>query len=231
MIRLVTFDLDNTLWPLTGVIERARVATDDWLASRVPTYCKLSRDEAAALHAAVVGDEPALEHDITALRVAMLRRMLERCGETPNRADALAQDAVAEFLRWRHRVELFPDALPALAKLKATYTLAALTNGNADYRRLGLARYFAFGYCAADVGGRKPQPAMFQRALAHAGVAAAEAVHVGDHLVDDVQGAHAVGMATVWLNRRQADESADADVTVTSLAELPAALAAMDDAS
>ena len=231
MIRLVTFDLDNTLWPLTGVIERATVATDDWLASRVPAYRKLSRDEAAALHAAVVADEPALEHDITALRTAMLRRTLERRGEAPNRADALAQDAVAEFLRWRHRVELFPDALPALAKLKATYMLAALTNGNADYRRLGLAPHFAFGYCAADVGARKPHPAMFQRALAHAGVAAAEAVHVGDHLVDDVQGAREAGMATVWLNRRQTDEPADADVTVTSLAELPAALAAMDDAS
>lgn len=230
MIRLVTFDLDNTLWPLTGVIERATVATDDWLANRVPAYRKLPSDEAAALHAAVVADDPALEHDITALRVAMLRRTLERCGE-PKRAHALAQDAVAEFLRWRHRVELFPDALPALAKLKGKYTLAALTNGNADYRRLGLARYFAFGYCAADVGGRKPQPAMFQRALAHAGVAAAEAVHVGDHLVDDVQGAREAGMATVWLNRRRADEPADADVTVTSLAELPAALAAMDDAS
>lgn len=231
MIRLVTFDLDNTLWPLTGVIERATVATDDWLASRVPTYRKLSRDEAAALHAAVVADEPALDHDISALRAAMLRRTLERCGETPNRADALAQDAVAEFLRWRHRVELFPDALPALTKLKSRYTLAALTNGNADYRRLGLARYFAFGYCAADVGARKPQPAMFQRALAHAGVAAAQAVHVGDHLVDDVQGAREAGMATVWLNRGQTDEPVDADATVTSLAELPAALAAMDDAS
>ena len=231
MIRLVTFDLDNTLWPLTGVIERATIATDDWLASRVPTYRKLSRDEAAALHAAVVADDPALEHDITALRTAMLRRTLERCGESPNRADALAQDAVAEFLRWRHRVELFPDALPALAKLKATYTLAALTNGNADYQRLGLARHFAFGYCAADVGARKPHPAMFQRALAHAGVAATEAVHVGDHLVDDVQGAREAGMATVWLNRRQTGEPADADVTVTSLAEVPAALAAIDDAS
>ena len=156
---------------------------------------------------------------------------MERGGEAPNRAEALAQDALAEFLRWRHRVELFPDALPTLAKLKGRYTLAALTNGNADYRRLGLARCFAFGYCAADVGARKPAPAMFQRALARAGVAPEQAVHVGDHLVDDVQGARAAGMATVWLNRRQADAPADADATVTSLAELPAALAAMDDAS
>ena len=40
--------------------------------------------------------------------------------------------------------------------------------------------------------------------LQHVDVEAHEAVHVGDHLVDDVKGAAAVGMHTVWVNLNEA---------------------------
>ena len=228
MIRLVTFDLDDTLWDLSGVIERAATATNDWLARRAPAFSQVPRAEAAALHQAALDANPALAHDVSALRVAVLRKTLEHCGEAPERATLLAEGALAEFLDWRHRVTFFPDAMAALAALGQRYTLAALTNGNADYSRLGLARYFSFGYCAADVGASKPDPAMFNRALAHAGVAPAEAVHVGDHAIHDVQGAQAAGMATVWLNRRESKAAPAATATATSLAALPATLAAID---
>lgn len=228
MIRLVTFDLDDTLWELAGVIEQAEAAMKAWLTSHAPAFGHLPPAEAGALRRAALQANPALAHDVSALRLAVLRSALERCGEPPARAATLAEGAFAEFLDWRHRVRLFEEAPAVLATLRQRYTLAALTNGNADYLRLGLDRYFAFGYCAADVGASKPHPAMFQRALAHAGVAAAEAVHVGDHAVHDVQGAQAAGMATVWLNRRDAEKPAGATATATSLAALPATLAALD---
>lgn len=228
MIRLVTFDLDDTLWSLDGVIERAIAAMNRWLAVRAPAYASVSQDEAAALHRAAVQADPSLAHDLSALRLAVLRSTLEHAGEPSGRAAALAEGAFAEFLDWRHRVTLFPDALAVLGKLRDRYTLAALTNGNADYQRLGLGSYFAFGYSAADVGARKPHPAMFRQALARAGVSAAEAVHVGDHPVDDVQGARDAGMGTVRVDLGSGGESADTGATVTSLAALPGALAAMD---
>lgn len=228
MIRLVTFDLDGTLWNLDGVIERAIGAMNRWLASRAPAYAAVPREEADALHRAVLQAQPALAHDMSALRLAVLRSALEHAGEPPDRAASLAEGAFAEFLDWRHRVTLFPDALPVLGELRERHTLAALTNGNADYQRLGLDRYFAFGYSAADVGARKPHPAMFRQALAHASVPAAEAVHVGDHPVDDVQGAADVGMGTVWVDLGGAREPAVADAVVTALAALPAALRALD---
>ena len=105
-------------------------------------------------------------------------------------------------------------------------------------RRLGLDRFFAFGYCAADVRASKPDTAMFERALAHAQVAPAEAVHVGDHLEHDIRAASEAGMATIWVNLPASsgavpassgdDEgSVEANATVTSLADLPAAVAAL----
>ena len=227
MIRLVTFDLDDTLWSLDGVIERAIAAMNRWLAVHAPAYALVPREEVNALHRAALQAQPGLAHDVSALRLAVLRATLEHAGEPSARAASLAEGAFAEFLDWRHRVTFFPDALAVLDKLRERYTLAALTNGNADYRRLGLDRYFAFGYSAADVGARKPDPAMFRRALAHAGVYAPEAVHVGDHPVDDVQGAHDAGMGTVRVDLGETRKPAVAGPTVTSLGDLPAVLAAI----
>ena len=139
----------------------------------------------------------------------------------------LAAGAFAEFLDWRHRIEFFPNALDVLEELAGSYTLAALTNGNANFERLGLDRFFSFGYCAADVGASKPHPAMFERAIAHAGVAAREAVHVGDHPVDDVQGANGVGMASIWVCADRVDNDPGATRTVYSIADVPQAVTSL----
>lgn len=242
-IRLVTFDLDDTLWRTDGVIRRAEAKMWEWLRLRGVETPPPDAATVATIRADVLAANPDVAHDISRLRELMVRAMLERGGHTPQKATALAAGAFAEFLDWRHRVEFFPHALAVLDKLHRHYTLAALTNGNADYRRLGLDRYFAFGYSAADVGASKPHPAMFERALARANVTPAQAVHVGDHPVDDIQGATAVGMATIqvahatppatprsWLDRSQSaggHPTGAPAATVTTLRDLPNAIAAL----
>ena len=54
---------------------------------------------------------------------------------------------------------------------------------------------------SAEVGVLKPHPAPFERALALAGVCAADAWHVGDSVEEDVQGAHAAGIRPVLIAR------------------------------
>ena len=225
MIRLVTFDLDNTLWAVDAVIRRAESALNDWLDQRVPEYNRLPGDSRKTIAKSVTAADPGIVHDISRLRETVLRETFAHCGYPPEHAARLAADAFAEFMDWRHRVQFFPAAVDVLAELAGDYTLAALTNGNANFERLGLDRYFAFGYCAAEVGAKKPDPAMFERAMAHAGVNPAEAVHVGDHAVDDVQGAAAVGMATIWVNLFDADDDPPATATVTRLQDLPSTVA------
>ena len=228
MIRLVTFDLDNTLWSVDDVIVRAEKKMNAWLAAR--QHKRVSREDGAAFYRRVVEEDPTIIHDISELRERALRAELQHCGFGADRAAELAAGAFAEFLEWRHRVTLFPHALDVLGALRQRYTLAALTNGNADYRRLGLDRFFAFGYCAADVRANKPDTAMFERALAHAQVTGAEAVHVGDHPEHDIDAARKAGMATIWVNLPTNASNAgavEADATVTSLADLPAAVASL----
>ena len=75
---------------------------------------------------------------------------------------------------------------------------------------------------SAEVGVAKPGPAIFEHALELAGARAADAVHVGDSLENDVAGARAAGIRPVLVAR---DGSAPAGVeAIRSLAELPSLL-------
>ena len=58
------------------------------------------------------------------------------------------------------------------------------------------------GLCTSeDARSYKPRRELFEYALACAGCRPEEVVHIGDSLTSDVQGAGALGIRTIWLNR------------------------------
>lgn len=128
--------------------------------------------------------------------------------------------------------EAFPDARPALAKLRARgLALAVVANWDERLPRLleglGLAEHLdAVAYSAA-VGYEKPDPRAFLAALARLGVAPEDAAHVGDRRREDVEGAAALGMTAVLLDRKAevAAPPEPAAAVVSSLAALPDLLA------
>jgi HAD superfamily hydrolase (TIGR01509 family) len=77
----------------------------------------------------------------------------------------------------------------------------------ADAEAYGLANLLDVMVLSPDVGVMKPEPEIFLRALDELGVDAANALHVGDRLVDDVQGAAGVGMTTVQALWFRADDT------------------------
>lgn len=199
-IRLITFDLDDTLWPVAPVIIRAEHRMRDFLDTHAPEVNRrFDRAALTEMREQLLAAQPELLHDISGLRHRMVEATLVACGYAD--APSLAKGAFDAFIDARHDIEYFEDALDTLEHLSRHYTLAALSNGNASVSRLGLDRYFAFHLSAESVGRRKPDPEMFEQALQKAGIGADAAVHVGDHADDDIRGAHQVGMATVWVNR------------------------------
>jgi len=232
-VRLITFDLDDTLWAGDTVIAEAERRLRGWLAEHAPGALeRFDPDTMRALRAELLADAPELEHDVGALRLRLLERALERSGYAPTRACDLARDAFEAFIAARHEVELFPDALETLAALSSRYLLGALSNGNADIARIGIDRHFAFHLSAADVGRKKPHPAMFEAALERAGTQPEETLHVGDHLEDDVSGAAGAGILPVWLNRGGIPKPGGLPehIEILTLADLPRLLADLDRA-
>jgi HAD superfamily hydrolase (TIGR01549 family) len=80
-----------------------------------------------------------------------------------------------------------------------------------------------------DFGSRKPAPTMLLSVFDELGVTPAEAVMVGDRRKSDVAAGRAAGVRTIWLRSRHV-EGPEPDVTIESLAELPAALDALSPA-
>jgi len=200
-LRLVTFDLDDTLWDVRPVLVHAEAAAEAWLRERcAPLAERFDRAAMAALRMRLLAERPALRHHISELRREATRLALLECGCTATDAAALAGEAFAVFHAARHRVQPFDAVEDCLEALSGRYLLGVLTNGNADVYRLPLGRFFRFALRAESVGTSKPDAAHFHAALREAGVAPAEAVHVGDHPEHDIEGALGAGLRAVWFN-------------------------------
>jgi len=118
--------------------------------------------------------------------------------------------------------EVEPGARSTLGELKLRGLQLGIVS-NWDERlpllleRVGLAPFFDVVAVSSLVGVEKPHPGIFRYALERLGVAAGDAVHVGDSVRDDIEGARAAGMAALHLVPAGGGD-------LTSLADLPAAL-------
>ena len=198
-IKAIGLDLDDTLWPIWPAITRAEAQMVAWLAPRAPGSAAIFADpqKRLALRAEVVQSRPDIAHDMSALRCALIREALRRHGEDT----ALAEPAFEVFFDHRMQVELYADALPALAFLASRYPVIAVSNGNADVGRIGIGAHFSGDVSAHRLGVAKPDPRIFHAAAKAAGVQPDEVLHVGDDPALDVLGGLGAGMQTVWVNR------------------------------
>ena len=139
-----------------------------------------------------------------------LRAFLEFAGLDATDAD-LADALAASFgdaIRTKLPI-LYPHVGTTLAALKrAGYRVGLISNTGRTWGRflrpiqdeLGVGRYFDDRVFSDEVGVRKPEPAIFERALEHLDLRPDEVVHVGDDLVADMAGAKALGMRAVWFD-------------------------------
>lgn len=128
---------------------------------------------------------------------------------------------------WEHVPAHVP---PALASLAPRFRMGVVSNSNGTCRakldRVGLGRHFELVVDSTEEGIEKPDPRLFAVALSRMGIAAAEAVYVGDLYHVDVIGARAAGLAAVLLD--PLDVYATVEVPrARTIADLDAALAAI----
>lgn len=223
-IKALTFDLDDTLWEVWPVVERAEALLHNWLMARYPRIpARFSALELRELCDEIAENQPGIAHDRTRLRKEALQLAAGRAGYAEFEVDA----AFTVFFTARNAVEPFTEVRPTLERLARRYLLASLSNGNADLRLIGLGDLFTFSLNAIDVGAAKPEALMFEEAQRRLQASPAQIVHVGDDPIHDVQGGLEAGFRTVWVNRTGRDwpGGARADAEISSLTELEAVLA------
>ncbi len=203
-MRAVIFDAGNTLLRMNYAIiaeqlrARGRAVTPDQV-------------EEAELRARVRLDPhlaPGASTESTTTHGRYLRYLLEYL--------AITEEAEIEAIaRWRRGynppVGLWnradPEAISALRAVRAAGLVAGvISNSNGSVRSIleatGLAAHLHFVIDSSVVGVEKPDPRIFHLGLREAGVAADEAVYVGDLYSVDVLGARAAGLEGVLLDPR-----------------------------
>ena len=129
---------------------------------------------------------------------------------------------------------IFPDAYPTLTALKERgLVVGAVSNWVWNLpellHALDLVSHFDFIAASARIGFEKPHPRIFQWALDQAGVPAESVIHVGDHVDADVEGARAVGITGVLIDRTHRHRPEDVPDGVQVIDSLDALLPIVDE--
>ena len=194
---------------------------------------EVSEEEAArAIGAEIAYYRAHLDEGRDPAGLAALRR---RCAgvmraELPTGGVELELDPLVGALLASLHFTAFADVRPALVAARARgQRLVVVSNWDVSLhdvlRKLELEPLLDGILTSAGAGARKPAPAIFEQALARAGVTPEQAIHVGDSLEEDVAGARAAGIAPV-LVRRDGGPSVAGVRTISSLAELAALVVA-----
>ena len=227
-IKLVSFDLDDTLWDNFSIITEAESDMVQWLGDQVPTFIDKYHKQASEARSRILEIRPHLRFDLNSTRMAVLQAVLLRCSIDPEKAYELAKSALCIFHGRRNRFLYIDGAEALLQELSEQYFLASITNGTAEIGLTSIQKYFDVSLSASAVRSHKPEATLFLMVLFQAGVKPHEAVHVGDHPVDDIEGATKVGMNTIQLqwehHGHKREVSPCATRVVHDLASIPQAL-------
>jgi putative hydrolase of the HAD superfamily len=169
-----------------------------------------------------------LEHHLGGRDERSLEELRDRCADViaaELRLPALDRGTVRAAMLASLRFTARPGAAPALEALRAGgIGLVVASNWDCSLPRVlaeaGLGPLLDAVVSSAEVGAAKPAPAVFEAAIAAAGVGPGEALHVGDSIANDVEGARAAGIEAVLLARDAAELRAGV-ATIGSLRELP----------
>ena len=213
-VRAVFFDVDFTLihpgpaFEGTGYRDfcaRHGIAVDPALFAR------------AVDSAAVLLDASASAYD-PEIYVAYTRAIIEGMGGAGDGVDGAAREIYDAWSACEH-FSLYDDVPEVVRALHARgITMGLISNTQrclASFQRhFALDGLFAVTVSSASHGFMKPHRSIFDAALREAGVAAEEAVMVGDSVSHDIDGARSLGMRAILVCRSGAARPCPPDVPV-----------------
>jgi HAD superfamily hydrolase (TIGR01662 family) len=220
-LKAVLFDVDFTLarpGPELGPEGYLRVAKRHGVELDISRHA-----EARAAGLEKLQKHPDFRHD-EELWIQFTERIVIGMGGDPASARQIARE-VERAWESSDNFDIYEDVEPVLDELRAhRLKIGLVSNGARDLREF--ARHHGL---EADVtvasryhGKVKPDPTIFRKALDQLGVDADEAAMVGDHLEDDIEGARALGMRAVLVDRE--NRYPEVEERLPDLYGVPAAL-------
>ena len=208
-IKMITFDLDDTLWDNRPTILKAEIDTRKWIEDKVGEVQWGDFDDFLSLREELIKEDASIEWDISKLRKEIFRKKISHI--TPsNLRDEIVDKAFNIFITRRHEIELFDGVKESLENLSKKYILGVLTNGNADVYRFDIGKYFKFSISSLEAKNSKPNRAHFDKAIELVdGIQFNQILHIGDHQINDILGAYNLGIDTLWFNNNNEKWSQD----------------------
>lgn len=200
-LQALSFDLDDTLYPNPEIIAKAELEMQQAIAQALPDLLANTPSYWAQQRRLLAQTQPEIRHDVSQWRLAALEQGLLSQGVARCTAQDVSEVAMLAFLQARTDVRLAPTVRAVLAALARHFKLIAITNGNADLTRMGIADLFEFSLRAGPDGRMKPAPDLFHHAAQRLQLPPSAILHIGDHPRSDIVGALNAGCQTAWITQ------------------------------
>lgn len=194
---LLSFDLDDTLFPIRPVVEDANEAQMKFMNEKASADFTVADFLLATKRIRMELSQPITYTELRKRAIAELMGSNE-----------FVEDAFDVWLLERQASanrNLYADAIDTLDILRLLYPdipFIAITNGRGDPREMPkLCEYFNDCISGEDTNVRKPDPRIYERALEGIDLNNSCWVHVGDCLANDVGASASCGALAVWLER------------------------------
>lgn len=215
MHKFIFFDVDDTLCDRTGVLCKCMRETWSTTDKEYPSIC--DEQEFSQLY---------LKHASTYLpreecfRLTLLSKGIENpsiCAQLASLYEKIMEE----------ELQLFDGAIETLKSLCTRFTLGVISNAPSISQRnkllsLRIQQFFTHVVISSEVGVKKADRLIFEKALQMSKACPRESVYVGNDELLDVAGAKNAGLFTIWANmhQRKFSGSVSPDCTITSLPQL-----------
>lgn len=186
--RLLSFDLDNTLYDNQPVIEKAEAESKAYLFDQFQQQEQpFDFDEFLTIRKKLLTSGDRRFENMSAMRL----HALEIFCQNLTHSQPIIEQAFRIFLDYRSQVTVEESIEQLLIDLNKSYNLVSVTNGNCDVTKTSLVDHFHLNLSASDNFRAKPHPEMLHKAMTHFNVKPEQVLHIGDSLTDDGEAAKA----------------------------------------
>jgi putative hydrolase of the HAD superfamily len=215
------FDLDHTLWDFdrNSKLTYGQIFEEQQIALELDKFIEIYEPLNLEFWRRFRESEITKEQ----LRYQRLKSAFDACDHTIDDDHILKiADLYIEYLpNFNH---LFPGCMELLQQLQGNYHLHLITNGFDEVQKhkinkSGLATFFPYMLTAETAGVKKPNPAIFERALADTGASRQNSLMIGDSYEADVLGARNCGWETIWFHTTD-QEIPEGEIVVHDLSQI-----------